>query len=287
MVNNELPSVTDPAGDPERNGSREAPDAVDAIPAVSLEGGERVDGDVVAEFRRRSRRAFLSFGAGSVAAIGGWWWLNTRGLDGEVRWPLRGALNIDDRVARVVARPSAKVSTVNAATVEFPRVNGVEGMVRFADEATWKIHIVANGKQVGALTMADLRTLPERTESVLHKCIEGWSTPVTWTGPRLRDVLDLARQRTGAPRTKWVGFATPSGGYYVNFDWESTRRPQALMAHSLNARPLSLEHGSPVRLAMPTHYGVKSLKQVGIIAFSDAEPPDYWAERGYDKDMSF
>ena len=63
--------------------------------------------------------------------------------------------------------------------------------------------------------------------------------------------------------------------------------PQALLALHLNDETLTSEHGAPVRLALPTHYGVKSIKQVGRISFTDIEPPDYWAERGYDKDMSF
>jgi DMSO/TMAO reductase YedYZ molybdopterin-dependent catalytic subunit len=50
----------------------------------------------------------------------------------------------------------------------------------------------------------------------------------------------------------------------------------------MNGMPLSQENGSPLRLFIPVKYGIKSLKQIGKIYFSDERPPDYWAERGYD-----
>jgi DMSO/TMAO reductase YedYZ molybdopterin-dependent catalytic subunit len=33
---------------------------------------------------------------------------------------------------------------------------------------------------------------------------------------------------------------------------------------------------------IPIKYGIKSLKRIGSIAFSDTRPPDYWNENGYD-----
>ena len=48
----------------------------------------------------------------------------------------------------------------------------------------------------------------------------------------------------------------------------------------MNGKPLEPFHGAPLRLAVPIKYGIKSLKQVGSIAFTEARPADYWAERG-------
>jgi len=41
-------------------------------------------------------------------------------------------------------------------------------------------------------------------------------------------------------------------------------------------------HGAPLRLVIPVKYGIKSIKQIGSIRFTNRRPPDYWAERGYD-----
>ena len=49
-----------------------------------------------------------------------------------------------------------------------------------------------------------------------------------------------------------------------------------------NGQPLTLGHGAPLRLVCPLKYGVKSIKRIGAIQFTDQRPADYWAERGYD-----
>jgi DMSO/TMAO reductase YedYZ molybdopterin-dependent catalytic subunit len=43
-----------------------------------------------------------------------------------------------------------------------------------------------------------------------------------------------------------------------------------------------MDHGAPLRLVIPIKYGIKNLKQIGTIQFTDRRPADYWAERGYD-----
>jgi DMSO/TMAO reductase YedYZ molybdopterin-dependent catalytic subunit len=43
-----------------------------------------------------------------------------------------------------------------------------------------------------------------------------------------------------------------------------------------------LEHGAPLRLAIPVKYGIKNIKRIGTIRFTGQRPADYWAERGYD-----
>ena len=81
--------------------------------------------------------------------------------------------------------------------------------------------------------------------------------------------------------------ATPDGGYYVGLDMESMLHPQTLLCYERNGAPLSQEHGAPLRLVIPVKYGIKNLKRIGKIAFSDARPRDYWAENGYDYDSGF
>ena len=58
--------------------------------------------------------------------------------------------------------------------------------------------------------------------------------------------------------------------------------PQTVLAYEMNDQPLDLKNGAPLRLVIPIKYGVKSLKRIGRIFFSDEKPADYWAEQGYD-----
>ena len=80
----------------------------------------------------------------------------------------------------------------------------------------------------------------------------------------------------------YVGLETPDGEYYVSVDMESMLHPQTLLADRMNGEPLRPDHGAPLRLIIPVKYGIKSLKRIGTLFFSETRPPDYWAEQGYD-----
>src|SRR6266446_3703987 len=143
------------------------------------------------------------------------------------------------------------------------------------------------------LTMADVRKLPHVEMVTEFKCIEGWSEIVYWGGARLRDFLaafppQKARDsKVGStePATvfpKYVGLNTPDGQYYVGIEREVAIHPQTLLAYELNGQPLTPDHGAPLRLVTPLKYGIKQVKQIGRITYTDARPHDYWHELGYD-----
>ncbi len=46
--------------------------------------------------------------------------------------------------------------------------------------------------------------------------------------------------------------------------------------------PLDWANGAPLRLVIPVKYGIKNLKRIGSITYTDERPDNYWAERGYD-----
>jgi DMSO/TMAO reductase YedYZ molybdopterin-dependent catalytic subunit len=76
--------------------------------------------------------------------------------------------------------------------------------------------------------------------------------------------------------------ATPDEEYYVGLDMKSALHPQTLLAWEMNGKPLELSHGAPLRLVIPVKYGIKNIKRIGTIRFTDQRPGDYWAEEGYD-----
>lgn len=136
------------------------------------------------------------------------------------------------------------------------------------------------------LAMDEIRALP-RVEMVTQlKCIEGWSEIVHWGGVRMRDFVEKykpARTANGSS-VKYVGLETPDGQYYVGLDLSTAMHPQTLLCFEMNSQPLTPEHGAPLRLVTPLKYGIKHLKQIGRISFTDQRPKDYWAENGYDWD---
>jgi DMSO/TMAO reductase YedYZ molybdopterin-dependent catalytic subunit len=144
-----------------------------------------------------------------------------------------------------------------------------------------------------ALSMKDLKWVPKTETSTEFKCIEGWSENISYAGIRFSDFMkqfNLGTRSGKAPDFEkglgdlypYVGFETPDRKYYVSLDMESLLHPQSVLAYELNGVPLTLKHGAPLRLVIPVKYGIKSLKRIGKIIFSEERLPDYWEERGYD-----
>jgi len=67
----------------------------------------------------------------------------------------------------------------------------------------------------------------------------------------------------------------------VSLDLSTGRHPQTLLATHLNGKPLTVEHGAPLRLAVPVKLGLKNIKAITRIAYMKDEPSDHWAKRGY------
>lgn len=76
--------------------------------------------------------------------------------------------------------------------------------------------------------------------------------------------------------------ATPSGEYFVGLDMKSAMHPQTLLAYEKDGKPLDDDHGAPLRLVIPVKYGIKNIKRIGLIQYTDKKPSDYWANDGYD-----
>ena len=57
-----------------------------------------------------------------------------------------------------------------------------------------------------------------------------------------------------------------------------------LVAYDLDDKPLSSEHGGPVRLYVAPMYGYKSCKWLDTIELTASVEPGYWENNGYDVD---
>jgi DMSO/TMAO reductase YedYZ molybdopterin-dependent catalytic subunit len=162
------------------------------------------------------------------------------------------------------------------------RVNGRIGMDDDLDPAAWRLRVHGPAGAPRLFTLADVQALPAVSMTTELKCIEGWSNVVHWTGARLADFARHYRFGTADSLPDYVRLETPDGGYYVGLDRASALHPQTLLCYAMNDAPLTPDHGAPLRLVIPVKYGIKSIKQIGVLRFTDVRPGDYWAERGYD-----
>ena len=235
--------------------------------------------------RRKTTWSFLIFFLLFVLGLFGWIQLRKSGpdrLSNGVQKPLRSVLDANEKIfhRNFSAQHLAKSYPVSAADKNV-RVNGDAGMGDDFDPATWKLQVVKTGGDTLLLTIDDIKKLP-KTEIVFDfKCIEGWSQITHWGGVRFSDFVKAYHLDKEAGM-KYIGMNTPDKEYYVGIDMPSALHPQTLLCYEMNGKPLPLNQGMPLRMIIPVKYGIKSLKRIGTLFFSDERPKDYWFERGYD-----
>ena len=231
--------------------------------------------------RNRSVIAFLVFGLGIAGAIFAWKWLHRQPKIDGASAPLRKALLLNERIFKPLVSRQHLVKTfpVSAADKKV-RFNGADGLQTPLD-SNWKLQVIKAAGDTMLITLDDIKKLP-KTEIVFDfKCIEGWSQITHWGGVKMIDFLNHytlnAQSKMG-----YVGINTPDKKYYVGVDMPSAVHPQTLLCYEMNGQPLPLNQGYPLRLIIPVKYGIKHLKRIGSIFFSNERPPDFWAEKGYD-----
>src|SRR5271170_895856 len=134
------------------------------------------------------------------------------------------------------------------------------------------------------LKMEDVTSLPHHELVTEFTCIEGWSQVVHWGGYRLADLITKypPEKKPDGSLPKYVYMETPDGDYYCGYSLQACMHPQSLLATEMGGRPLAQWHGAPMRLHMPIKYGYKQIKRIGLIAYTDMRPDDYWTKLGYD-----
>jgi DMSO/TMAO reductase YedYZ molybdopterin-dependent catalytic subunit len=231
------------------------------------------------EFTSRSRRSFLTGLAGIAAGYGGWRAIQNDEPVDRIPGILR---SVHERNASIWQSVSTDrlAPTYNSSEARPIRVNGRHGVREEIELDKWKVDIVGRaGSTIGTHVIEDVNHLPFMEMTVLHKCVEGWSEVVTWGGTQFSNLAELYAREAKAP---FVDLETPDGAYYVSLDRATMTHPQTLLAWQLNGEPLTQLHGAPLRLVTPVKYGIKQIKRIGRISFSDERGPDYWNERGYD-----
>jgi DMSO/TMAO reductase YedYZ molybdopterin-dependent catalytic subunit len=176
------------------------------------------------------------------------------------------------------------------------------------DAATWRLEVTGLVERPVALSLRELSRMPSETRVVTLECAgngrhwidppvggEAWKlgavSTAEWTGVPLAEVLDrvgilrAAREVVfrGADRGTVEG--RPGPVYFErSLPIDTARESQALLAYAMNGEALPLQHGYPVRLIVPSWYGVASVKWLTAIELADHpfdgyfQADKYWYE---------
>ncbi len=165
---------------------------------------------------------------------------------------------------------------------------------RQAGFADWKLEIGGLVDRPMKLTLADLRSLPSRTQITRHDCVEGWSCIGQWKGVQLSALVTAAGLK---PQARYLAFFCAdtleqtldnTGRYYETIDLIDVFHPQTILAYEMNFAPLKVEHGAPLRLRVELQLGYKMAKYVlrieaidGFAGISRGRG-GFWEDRGYE-----
>jgi DMSO/TMAO reductase YedYZ molybdopterin-dependent catalytic subunit len=250
----------------------------------------------------RTRRDLLLFGMGAIAAVAGGGSLLPQTtlkrlgiVHGNKNWPkkewlLNRALRIDDDVAEALYSKNRLAPTYTKSQIT-PLKNNYNGATPDSSYIPeWRLTVdgLASGLSVSLNIQNLLASFRVHEQITRLVCVEGWSAIAWWAGLRFDDLLSAyppmwqakwARIDSGVNLGPW-GNPDP---YFVSLDLSTARHQQTLLATHLNGKPLTVEHGAPLRLLVPVKLGLKNIKAITRITYMKDEPPDYWAKRGYSR----
>jgi DMSO/TMAO reductase YedYZ molybdopterin-dependent catalytic subunit len=153
-------------------------------------------------------------------------------------------------------------------------------------ERDWRLKIGGLVRQATELTLAQLQAYEPLHQFVTLACI---SNPVggdligttRWTGVSLGRVLDEIGLQPGATHLRIQSV----DGFFEVVPLDLARTDERVMlTYAWDGLPLARQHGFPLRIYIPDHYGMKQPKWIDSLEAVGAWEPGYWVQRGWDRE---
>jgi len=142
----------------------------------------------------------------------------------------------------------------------------------------WSLRVFGLVGREYTLTLDELRALPATTITTDIHCVTKWSKfDTSWTGVRVRDLLELAGMKDGVHY--FMGHA--EYGYTANLPVADVLGDNAIVAYAYEGQDIEPIHGGPVRLVVPHLYFWKSPKWLRGIELRATDEPGFWEQNGY------
>ena len=142
----------------------------------------------------------------------------------------------------------------------------------------WKLTIGGLVDHPVTLDWKAFMALPQTGLRTDIHCVTTWSRyDNDWQGVATHDLLDLVQPTEDAAYLMLHGY----DGYSTNVPLADFAAPTAILAHGWQGKPLTRDHGGPMRLVIPHLYFWKSAKWLKGIDFLAADRPGFWEVNGY------
>ncbi|MGB8645598.1 MAG: molybdopterin-dependent oxidoreductase [Anaerolineae bacterium] len=150
------------------------------------------------------------------------------------------------------------------------------------DPAMWSFSLDGLVERPLKFTFDELRARPAVELMRTLECIGnpiggGLISNGAWKGISLKSLLQEAGVKPGAQYLIMDG----ADEYYTSAPLELGLTDAAMLAYELNGKPLTPEHGRPIRVLLPGLYGQKQPKWVTHIQVADHSEKGYWEKKGW------
>ena len=131
------------------------------------------------------------------------------------------------------------------------------------NQQTWRLQIKGLVEKSQPIPLAQLRALPQQTQSSRMKCVQCWSSRASWSGFRFQQLLDIVKPSKKAKAVR----VDCADKWYEYFTIEDLLNSHVMFVLDLAGNPLPDKHGAPLRLLDPSRYGYKSAKLITALSF--------------------
>ncbi len=203
-----------------------------------------------------------------------------------ILWGAKAQAGMESFLRPLTINDQTGLSSFLPSTGRF-RIYTVTGSLPSRSDEEYRLTVDGDVERPVTLDITDLRErLPQTSMTKDFQCVTGWRvTDVPWQGVKLADLLSDAGLRPGVTHVRFWSF---DGVYTETLTLEQAQRDDVLIAHHMEGKPVTREHGGPVRLYVAPMYGYKSLKWLERIevvsALDEPSDPGYWENLGYDVD---
>lgn len=130
------------------------------------------------------------------------------------------------------------------------------------------------------MTWQQLMAVKHTTMIADFHCVTGWSMLGTeWGGALVRDVLEAAHVEVSASARFVMAHCVTE--FTTNLPIEALLADDTMLVWEWNGLPLTVPHGGPLRLLVPSLYAWKDAKWVSGFEFLAEDQAGFWESRGY------
>ena len=130
----------------------------------------------------------------------------------------------------------------------------------------WKLSIDGMVAHPTSFSLADLRSLPLRSQITEVVCEEGWSYVAEWIGTPLSEVLNAVGV---LPQARYIVYFSIDRDWWESIDMADALHPQTFLTMGMNDGDLPVSFGGPLRMRVPRQLGYKSVKYITRLTATD------------------